>query len=84
MREGYAPAKKHVKLTPAEALKMLRELQELSQNELAELTGLKQNTISAMENGRVNIGVERAKVLAKALKVHPAVIVFPDWEINAA
>jgi hypothetical protein len=24
--------------------------------------------------------VERAKVLAKALKCHPAVLVFPGWE----
>ena len=31
-------------------------------------------------NGRVNIGVERAKVLARALHIHPAVLVFPDWE----
>ena len=36
-------------------------------------------TISAIENGRVSLGVERAKVLAKALKCHPAVLVFPGW-----
>jgi hypothetical protein len=26
--------------------------------------------------------VERAKVWAKALKCHPAVLVFPGWEIE--
>lgn len=38
-------------------------------------------TISAIENGRVNLGVERAKVFARALKCHPAVLVFPGWDV---
>ena len=63
-------------------MRILRELQELSQSQLAELTGIPQATLSAIENGRVNLGVERAKVLAKALKCHPAVLVFPGgWEV---
>ena len=41
-------------------------------------------TISAIENGRVNLGVERAKVLARALQCHPAVLVFPGWEVPLA
>ena len=43
-------------------------------------TGIPQATLSAIENDRVRLGVERAKVLAKALKCHPAVLVFPGWE----
>ncbi|MCC6869907.1 MAG: helix-turn-helix transcriptional regulator [Burkholderiales bacterium] len=62
-------------------MRILRELQELSQSQLAELTGISQATISAIENGRVNLGVERAKALARALKCHPAVLVFPGWEV---
>jgi transcriptional regulator with XRE-family HTH domain len=63
----------------------MRELQELSQNDLASLTKIPQSTISAIENDRVNLGVERAKVIAQALKCHPAVLVFPGWDIyNAA
>lgn len=77
----YQPAKKHVEVTVGESVRILRELQELSKNQLSELTGIPQATISAIENGRVNLGVERAKVLARALKCHPAVIVFPGWEI---
>ena len=49
--------------------------------QLSELTGISQATIFAIENGRVNLGVERAKVLAYALKCHPAVLVFPGWEV---
>lgn len=60
----------------------MRKLQELSQNELSELTGIPQSTISAIERDRVNLGVERAKVLARALRCHPAVLVFPGWDID--
>ncbi len=75
----FVPAKTRVHMTPGQSLKIIRELQKLSQNALAELSGLPQSTISGMESGRINIGVERAKVLAKALRIHPAVIVFPGW-----
>lgn len=80
----FTPAKTRVHMTPGQSLKVIRELQELSQNALAELSGLPQSTISGMESGRINIGVERSKVLAKALRVHPAVIIFPGWETERA
>ena len=83
LRNGdFVLAKTRVHMTPGRSLKIIRELQELSQNALAKLSGLPQSTISGMESGRINIGVERAKVLAKALRIHPAVIVFPGWEIE--
>ena len=75
------PAKQRVEVSVGESLRILRELQELSQNQLAELTGIPQATISAIENCRVNLGVERAKVFARALRCHPAVLVFPGWEV---
>lgn len=78
----FVAAKTRVQVTPGQSLKVIRELQELSQNELAKISGLPQPTISGMESGRINIGVERAKILAHALRVHPAVIVFPGWEIE--
>jgi transcriptional regulator with XRE-family HTH domain len=76
----FRPAKKRIEVSVGESVRILRELQELSQNQLSELTGIPQATISAIENGRVNLGVERAKVLARALKCHPAVLVFPGWD----
>lgn len=76
----FRPAKKRVEVSVGESVRIVRELQELSQNQLAQLTGIPQATISAIENGRVSLGVERAKVLAKALKCHPAVLVFPGWD----
>jgi transcriptional regulator with XRE-family HTH domain len=56
-------------------------LSQLSQNQLAELSGIPRATLSAIENGRVRLGVERAKVLAGALRCHLAVLVFPGWEV---
>lgn len=78
--DEFEPAKKRVNVSVGESVRILRELQELSQSQLAALTSIPQATISAIENNRVNLGVERAKVLARALKCHPAVLVFPGWE----
>lgn len=77
----YQRAKKRIAVSIGESVRIVRELQELSQNELAALTGIPQSTISAIERDRVNLGVERAKVLARALKCHPAVLVFPGWDV---
>lgn len=76
----FRTAKRRVAVSVGDSVRIIRELQELSQNQLAELTGIPQTTISAIENGRVRLGVERAKVLARALKCHPAVLVFPGWD----
>lgn len=76
----YRAAKRPVDVSVGESVRIIRDLQGLSQNQLAQLTGIPQATISAIENDRVRLGVERAKVLARALKCHPAVLVFPGWD----
>jgi len=76
----FRPAKKRIDVSVGESVRIIRELQGYSQNELARLTGIPQATLSAIENDRVKLGVERAKILARALKCHPAVLVFPGWE----
>jgi len=81
-KRQFRQAKKAIDVSPGESVRIMRELQELSQNELSNLTGIPQSTISAIENQRVNLGVERAKVLARSLKCHPAVLVFPGWDID--
>lgn len=81
-RKDLVKAKINIKMSPGEMLKTLRELQGLSQSELANLVGMNQSNISALESGTRKIGRERALTLAKALKVHPAVILFPDFDIK--
>ncbi len=76
---NFQVAKKRVEVSVGESVRVIRELQEMSQNELARATGIPQSTISAIENERVRLGVERAKVLARALRCHPGVLVFPGW-----
>ena len=36
--------------------------------------------ISLLENERIEIGKRRAEQLAKAFDIHPAIIMFPDYE----
>jgi len=78
--KDYKRAKKRIDVSVGESVRIMRELQEMSQNELAQACGIPQSTISAIENNRINLGVERAKQLARALKCHPAVLVFPGWD----
>ena len=82
-KRDFRKARRRIDVSVGESVRILRELQELSQNQLADLTGIPQSTISAIENHRVNLGVERAKVIARALKCHPAVLVFPGWDLDA-
>jgi len=79
---NYRKAITRVAVSTGDSLRILRELQEMSQNDLAAATGIPQSTISAIENDRVRLGVDRSKVLAKALRCHPAVLVFPGWDVQ--
>jgi transcriptional regulator with XRE-family HTH domain len=77
------PARLRANLSPGQMLKTLRKLQGMTQENLAEASGLDQSVISAMEHGRTAIGEKRAIKLAKTLRVHPAVILFSSWDENA-
>src|SRR5713226_5224654 len=77
----FRPARKRIEVSVGESVRIIRELQGYSQNDLATLTGIPQATLSAIENDRVRLGLERAKILARALKCHPAVLVFPGWYV---
>ena len=77
MMSEFSRAKRRIEVSPGESVRILRELQERSQNELAAVSGIPQSTISAIECERIKLGVERAKILALALHCHPAVLVYP-------
>ena len=77
--KGYRPARRRVSVSVGESVRIVRELQGMSQNELARRAGIPQATMSAIENDRIRLGVERAKVLARVLKCHRGVLVFPGW-----
>ena len=80
--KDFRRARKRVDVSVGDSVRIVRELQGLTQNQLSKLTGIPQSTISAIENETVNLGVERTKVLARALNCHPAVLVFPGWDVG--
>ncbi len=80
--KDYKIAEKQIEVTVGESVRIIREPQEMSQIDLARAAGMPQPTISAIENNRINPGVERARQLALSLKCHPAVLVFPGWDIR--
>lgn len=82
-RGEYRKARRRVAVSVGGSVRIIRELQELSQKELSRLTGIPRSAISAIDNDRVNLGVERAKVLTRALKCHPDVPAFPSWDVEA-
>lgn len=82
-KKDYNLAAESITMTPGEMIRHLRELKEWSQLDLARETEISQTNISAIENGRVEIGKHRAIVIAEALNVHPASIMFSDYS-NAA
>lgn len=63
--KDYKAAQKRIDVSISESVRIIRELQELSQNELPSLTSIAQSTLSAIEHDKVKLGVERAKVLAR-------------------
>jgi len=78
--DEFGPAKKHIAVTTGEAIRMLRELKDWTQEELAKRSGINAKNISMLENDHIDIGKKRAEQLAKAFGVHPAIIMFPEYE----
>lgn len=78
----YRRAKRQVDVSVGESVRIIRELQGMSQNDLAAASGIPQSTISGIDRDRINLGVERAKQLGRVLKCHRAVLVFPGWEVE--
>ena len=80
--KNFRLARKRIEVSVGESVRIVRELQGYSQSELSRRTGIPQATLSAIENDRIRLGVERVKTLARALKCHPSVLVFPGWEVE--
>jgi transcriptional regulator with XRE-family HTH domain len=76
----FRPAKPHAKITTGEVIRMLRELKHWTQAELAKYSGITATNISMLENNKVEIGKKRAEQIAKAFDIHPAIIMFPEYE----
>lgn len=76
----FVPAKTHAKITTGEVVRTLRELKGWTQTELGRRSGISATNISLIENEKVEIGKKRVEQLAKAFNIHPAIIMFPEYE----
>lgn len=81
-KKDFGPAQKHASITTGEAIRMLRELKGWTQEKLAKESGINAKNISLLENDKVDIGKKRAEQLAHAFGVHPAIIMFPEYEAD--
>ena len=81
-KEDFVPARRRIRLSSGEVIRMLRELKEWTQAELAERSGISSTNISLLENDRVDIGKKRAESLARAFGIHPAIIMFPGYDAS--
>lgn len=77
---GYRQAIANVHLSTGASVRILRELHEMSQHDLAAATRIPRSTISSIENNHILPGAERAKVLARVLRCHVSMLVYPDCD----
>lgn len=76
----FTKARPHITLSTGETVRMLRELKGWTQNTLAKKSGISPTNLSLIENNNVDIGKKRALQLAQAFNIHPAIIMFPEFE----
>ena len=69
---------KQVQTTSGGVIKAFRKNFHITQTELAEITGIAETNISAIENNKIDIGVKRAVFIAAALGIDPSLILFPN------
>lgn len=67
------------KSTSGSLLKAFRKSLNLTQNDLAEITGMKRPNLSALENGE-HMTVQNAEKFAAALGIHPSTLLYPNGE----
>lgn len=65
-------------INPAQVLKGLRLERKISQEDLADITGLQRTTISALENDRMPMTARYANIFAVVFSVKPQDILYPN------
>jgi transcriptional regulator with XRE-family HTH domain len=78
--QDFVAARTHGSLSTGQVIRMLRELKGWTQEELAKRSGISATNISLLENEKVAIGKKRAEMIAGAFEIHPAIIMFPEYE----
>lgn len=82
--KDYKLARKRIDLSTGDSVRIMRELNELTQPRLAEITGIAANTLAAIENDQLALGIEHATILATALHVDPAILLSSEAQSKSA
>lgn len=69
-------------LTPGDYLRGKRIEANLSQDDLAQITGISRPNISALENGRIGMTNRYAEIFSVAINIHPAEILYPNNKLR--
>jgi transcriptional regulator with XRE-family HTH domain len=64
--------------TAGEMLRALRKRDDLTLKEMEEITGIRDNNLSAIESGRIDMSQHYAEIFAVALDVHPTLFLYPN------
>ena len=72
--KDFRPARRWIDLSTGDSVRIMRELNELTQTQLAEKTGIPVDTLAAIENDQLALDVEHAAILATALHVDPCIL----------
>jgi DNA-binding XRE family transcriptional regulator len=75
---GVTTYKVRTHRTPGETVRSFRKLQFMTQAQLAKASGLSLSIISKIEAGRIPLATPQAFQIAKALLIHPSVILWPN------
>lgn len=70
------------KATPGEMVRALRKREGLTLEEMSEITGIRNNNLSAIENGRIEMSQHYAEIFAAALDVHPLMFLYPNGKFE--
>lgn len=68
--------------TPGEMLRALRKREGLTLEEMQEITGIRDNNLSAIENDRIQMSQHYAEMFAAALDVHPMIFLYPNGKFE--
>ena len=70
-----------VRVTPGEVIRIIRKNRKMTVRQLAKMSGLDPDQIRTMESSN-RVGRLGCMAVAKALRVSPAVIMFPEFSSN--
>ncbi|HMN69211.1 MAG TPA: helix-turn-helix domain-containing protein [Bdellovibrionales bacterium] len=68
--------------TPGEMLRALRKREGLTLEDMEQITGIRDNNLSAIENDRIEMSQHYAEMFAAALDVHPMIFLYPNGKFE--